>query len=72
MLTSTTGKTALDKVFHAAVDIETGMLWWKKTRTEQVQREYAGFWFFVTTGKWAPNDVAALARAWTARTGEET
>jgi len=70
-LTKTTGNSYLNYIYHALVDVETGMLWWKKTNRLEVQKPYAGFWIFVETGKFTPNvEVETLARSWTAKTGE--
>jgi len=67
------GNNALNKVFYALVDVETGVLWWKKTERVGIRKEYASNWYFTETGEWCPGyDVDALARAWTAKTGQET
>jgi len=61
------------KVFTATIDVETGMLWWKNKRTVPVQKIGKGFWFSTENGEFTPGGkVEALARAWTAKTGEET
>ena len=73
VLTDTTGTSLVDRVFHATVDIETGVLWWKKKKCVKMIRVYAGFWHFVETGQFTPVIQAeALARSWTAKTGQET
>jgi len=64
-----------NKVFNATVDVETGMFWWKKTTTKQIRRNYGSQWFFVDTGHFISDfndDIEAMARAWTAETGEAT
>ena len=71
-LEKTTGRNAIDFVYFATIDVEDGFLWWKKKRKVEIRREYCGFWHFVETGKYVPDDIRALARAWTAKTGEAT
>lgn len=62
-----------EKEYHASVDVETGYLWWKKTEKLEIRRKYAGMWYFVETGIFTPGfEVENLARAWTAKTGQET
>jgi hypothetical protein len=71
-LEKTTGKSALDKVFTASIDVTTGILFWKKTERKQIMREYAGYWYFTETGDFTPGrDVENLARAWKGKTGQE-
>jgi len=72
-LTATTKNNVGSDVFHATIDIETGMLWWKKKRTVEIRRTLLfSTWFFVETGRWILGDeVNALARTWSAKTGEE-
>ncbi len=70
-LIKTTGDSSLNTVYHAAIDVETGMLWWKKTERLEIQRKCGGYWFFVESGKWTEGVVVdELARAWTAKTGQ--
>jgi hypothetical protein len=72
-LTETKGSNALDKEFIADVDVETGLLWWKKTERKQIRRKYCGCWHFVENGEHTPGFQAEkLARAWEAQTGQET
>ena len=72
-LTKTQGNSPLTKVFFASVDVETGMLFWKKKERRMIRRKYAGHWHFVDTGKFTPAyQVEDLARAWEAQTGRET
>ena len=72
-LTKTTGTILGGMTFHATVDVETGMLWWKKKENVEIQRRYTGFWFFVATGRYTPGwQAERLARSWTAMTGQET
>ena len=72
-LTEMKGTTAINKEFFATVDVETGVLFWKRKSTRKIRRVYGGFWHFVDTGKYTPNyQVEDLARAWTAHTGQET
>ena len=67
------GNSALNKVYYASVDVETGMLWWKKKKREKIQRQFASYWFFVSTGQWTPGwEAEHLAKSWTAQTGDET
>ena len=63
--------TGGNKVYHALVDNETGILWWKKKDRLEIRRESGDYWFFVETGEWAPNSVAAMTRAWKAKTGNK-
>jgi len=71
-LEKTTGKSVLDKVFTASVDVTTGILFWKKTERKQITRKYAGYWHFTDTGVFTTGrDVENLARAWKANTGQE-
>jgi hypothetical protein len=70
-LTETKGKNALDLQYFATVDVTTGFLFWKKTRTRTIRREYAGYWHFTDDGKFTPGlQAETLARAWTAQTGQ--
>jgi len=72
-LVETKGSTTLDKEFIATVDVETGFFWWKKTKNVRIRRKFAGFWFFEDSGIHTPwVDVDALARAYSAKTGQET
>jgi hypothetical protein len=74
-LTRTKGKSEIDWEFFADVDVTTGSLWWKKTVRREIRRVYggAGSWHFVDTGEFTPGFQAeALARAWSAQTGEQT
>lgn len=50
----------------AVIDITTGILWWKRTKTVEVVRELPmGYWFFLDTGNWCPGfEVEALERAY--------
>lgn len=61
------GTNALDTTFLAEVDVTTGILWWKKTECRKVFKEYAGFWYFVDTGKFTPGiEIENLYRAYKA------
>jgi len=72
-LVETKGSDSLDKQFLATVDVETGFLWWKKTKNVKIRKKFACHWFFEETGKWTPGwEVEDLARAWTAKTDQET
>ena len=52
-------------VFDAIVDIVTGILWWKKTKTISIRKSFAGTWMFVDTGRFAPDDeINKLALNW--------
>lgn len=65
-------ETAGNTVFKATVEVETGILFWKKRKTKEIHREYVGFWFFVDTGKQTPGFVVErLARSWKAKTGQK-
>lgn len=71
-LVNTTGE-GINRVFFALVDVQTGYLWWKKTKRVGVCRNFANYWFFIETGEWCPRHaVQKLARSWTAKTGQET
>ena len=48
------GTSPLNWKFTAQVDVTTGMLWWKKTQTRFIAKDYAGFWFFTDTGAFCP------------------
>lgn len=48
------GKNALDYRFHAKVDVTDGVLWWKRTIEQEVQRPLGGYWFFVADGELCP------------------
>ena len=63
-----TGKNYADWVYTAIVDVTTGFLWWKTTRTEKVTRKYAGYWWFVSDGKYCPGSIVEeLARSYEAK-----
>lgn len=63
-----TGKNAMDWVYTALVDVTTGFLWWKKTRTEKITKSYARNWYFVSNGKYTPGWVVEeLARSYEAK-----
>lgn len=69
----TKGKSPLDLEFFATVDVETGVLFWKKKERRYIRRKYAGYWHFVDTGEFTPDHQAEnLARAWEAQTGQAT
>ncbi len=71
-LIKTTGVNSLDKVYHALVDVETGILWWKKVERLGICRKYGDFWFFVETGEWVRDEtLAALTRSYYVKTGQE-
>lgn len=70
-LERTEGINAIDWKYFASVDVETGILFWKKKERKLICRQYGGFYFFVDTGKYTPNrDAEELARAFTATTGQ--
>jgi hypothetical protein len=48
------GKSPLDWRFHAKVDVTEGALWWKRTSEREVQRTFAGDWFFFADGEPCP------------------
>ena len=62
----------LKTVYHGTVDVETGFWKWKKKVTKDVWRIVAGYWIFVEDGKYVDDDILALARSWTAKTGDKT
>ena len=65
------GKNTLDWKFRATVDVTTGFLYWKKTETVEVFKNYIGNWFFTDTGKFTPDDVVEeLARSYQAKRGK--
>lgn len=71
-LLETKGTSPLDWRFFAEVDVETGFLFWKKKQREKIAREYAGYWFFMDSGKSTPGfQVEVLAKVWRVRTGQE-
>ncbi len=72
-LIRTEGIDVTDRVFVAEVDVTTGMFWRRKTIRREIRREYCGRWYFSDTGEYTSGlEVEALARAWTAQTGEKT
>lgn len=75
-LTKTKGSSPTTWEYFADVDVttESGMLWWKKSKTtrRQIRKEYAGMWHFVDNGEFTPVFQAErLARAWKAQTGQD-
>ena len=65
-----TGSSPLDWRFFAAIDVTTGMWWWKKTERKEISRKYADNWFFVESGEYVPGyQVDSLSRAWDAKHG---
>lgn len=62
------GKGSLIGRFYTArVDVETGLLWWKKKREATIRREYIGYWHFVDSGQFTPGRVVeALERSYKA------
>lgn len=71
-LEKTEGTGPIDWVFRASVDTETGAFFWKKKQRREIRRVYADFWHFVDTGEYIYGQIDALARAWTAQTGQAT
>lgn len=71
-LHKTEGKSPIDLVFRASVEVESGFFIWKKKEHKDISRKYCDHWFFDETGKYVPSIVNDLARAWTAKTGQET
>jgi len=69
-LTAITKNNVGNEVFHATIDIETGIFWWKKKRTVEIRKTLLfSTWFFVETGQWIlGNEVNALAQAWSTKT----
>lgn len=55
--------------FLAEVDVETGVLWWKKKQRKEISKSYGSLcWVFVDTGKFTPEYQAEeLERAWRAQ-----
>jgi len=45
------GNNVLDWRFTATIDVTTGFLFFKKTKTRTIQKQYGNFWFFCDTGK---------------------
>lgn len=73
VLKNTKGTNPLDWEFFAEVDVTSGFLWWKKTERRDIYREYGSMWIFADTGEYTPLlQAETLARAWKARTGEQT
>ena len=55
----------------ATVDVTTGILWFKKTRTEKISLGHGEYWFFVETGEFTPgHDVEKLCRSYNAKLNE--
>ena len=68
-LERTEGSGPLTWKYFATVDVETGILFWKKTERKMICREFGGCYFFVDSGKYVPGFIAEeLARAYTANT----
>lgn len=62
------GNDCTDWRYYAAVDVVDGALWWRRTRTRDISRRFAGAgWFFVDNGDYA--DADRLERAENARRG---
>jgi len=53
-LIKTKGTNACNKEFTATIDVTTGFLWWKKTKTRTIFREYGSYWYFTDTGEYIP------------------
>mgnify|MGYP001075015646 CR=1 FL=1 len=71
-LVETKGKS-FDLEFFALVDVETGVLFWKKKERRMIRRRGLIDWHFVDNGKFAPiYQARELARAWEAQTGQVT
>ena len=67
-----TGTRPKDFRFHAVVDRTTGALWWKRTTACEVERSYAGNWFFVASGEFTPGfDVERMERSANAKLGDK-
>jgi hypothetical protein len=63
-----TSADILKLTYIADVDVTTGFAWWKRTRTTEVRREYAGFWYFADSGEFTPGYVVeTLCRAFEAK-----
>lgn len=57
------------KIHIAEVDIETGVLFWKKKETKKVACSSGSiYWYFIDTGEYTPDhQVENLRRAWEAK-----
>ena len=66
-LIKTMGDTLINRKFVATIDVQTGILFWKKKSTKKIIREYGCFWFFADTGEFTPSrKVENLERAFIA------
>ena len=66
------GKSALDWKFNALVDVEKGVLFFKRKTTVIIHKQYGGTWFFADTGKFTPGyDVEELVRSFVATHGKD-
>lgn len=67
-LLEVTGKSILDYKYYASVEVETGMLLWRKNTTRYISKSYVGYWYFNDDGEFTPgNFVERLERAYKAQ-----
>jgi len=59
--------------YRATVEVETGLLWWKKTETKEIRKgRYDVFWHFIDTGKFTPGFVVKdFERVWNANNEQQ-
>ena len=70
VFTKVTGEGTIDGVYHAEVDVTTGILWWKNTERKRIRRKFGDFWYFEDSGMNAPpSQVAQLIRVTEVKTG---
>lgn len=67
-LITTKGRSIIDRMFYATVDVETGILWWKKKETKEIFKgQFNVFWAFRDSGDFTPGRQAEkLSRAYEA------
>ena len=59
-------------IYHATIEITTGHLWWKQTKTLDIFRSRTDNWRRSDNGDYIRHPaVKNLARVWTLKTGEE-
>lgn len=64
-LTQVTGEGVLSWKFYATVDVETGILFFKKKVTREIAKTYTSYWSFTDTGEYTPDSQAeSLCRAY--------
>lgn len=56
----------------AEIDVTSGSLWWKRTATRMIAKNYCGDWFFCDDGSYVPErKMLCLVRAWEFKNGKK-